>query len=61
MVLQPRELVGEALRNGTLVHLLPQYSVPASPMHILYAPDRRLTPKLRSFLDFASAAFGRPA
>jgi len=61
VVLQPRELVGEALRNGTLVHLLPQYSVPASPMHILYAPDRRLTPKLRSFLDFASDAFGRPA
>ncbi|MGC4010229.1 MAG: LysR family transcriptional regulator [Pseudomonas sp.] len=61
VVLQPQELVGDALRNGTLVQLLPQYSVPASPMHILYAPDRRLAPKLRSFLDFAIAAFGRPA
>ncbi|MBB4862195.1 DNA-binding transcriptional LysR family regulator [Pseudomonas nitritireducens] len=59
VVLQPQELVGDALRSGTLVQLLPQYSVPTSPMHILYAPDRRLTPKLRSFLDFASAAFGR--
>ncbi|MDH1010134.1 LysR family transcriptional regulator [Pseudomonas nicosulfuronedens] len=61
VVLQPQELVGDALRNGTLVQLLPQYPVPTSPMHMLYAPDRRLTPKLRSFLDFAIAAFGRPA
>lgn len=60
VVLQPQELVGDALRSGTLVQLLPQYSVPTSPMHMLYAPDRRLTPKLRSFLDFAIAAFGRP-
>ncbi|MBD9504930.1 LysR family transcriptional regulator [Pseudomonas sp. PDM17] len=61
VVQQPQELVGDALRSGTLVQLLPQYSVPTSPMHILYAPDRRLTPKLRSFLDFAIAAFGRSA
>ncbi|PVZ43699.1 hypothetical protein N430_00171 [Pseudomonas sp. CC120222-01a] len=27
-------------------------------MHVLYAPDRRLTPKLRSFPDFAREAFG---
>jgi hypothetical protein len=27
-------------------------------MHILYAPDRRVTPKLRSFIDFALARFG---
>jgi len=49
------------LRSGTLVQLLPLHSVPTSPMHILYAPDRRLMSKLRSFLDFAIAAFGRPA
>lgn len=59
VVLQPLDLVSDALRDGTLVALLPDYSVPSSPMNILYAPDRRLTPKLRSFLDFASAAFGR--
>ncbi|MEE1714281.1 LysR family transcriptional regulator, partial [Pseudomonas aeruginosa] len=28
-------------------------------MHILYAPDRRMTPKLRSFLEFAREAFGQ--
>jgi len=25
---------------------------------VLYAPDRRLNPKLRSFLDFATQNFG---
>ncbi|MGN7740850.1 LysR family transcriptional regulator [Pseudomonas sp. 22526] len=59
IVLQPMELVGAALRDGTLVRLLPQYLVPASAMNMLYAPDRRMTPKLRSFLDFASEALGQ--
>ena len=58
VVLQPIELVRDALRDGTLVRLLPQYPVPASPMSMLYTPDQRMTPKLRSFLDFAAEAFG---
>lgn len=58
VILQPLELVGDALRNGSLVRLLSQYAVPASPLHILYTPDRRMTPKLRSFLDFSVATFG---
>ncbi|MEG0677419.1 MAG: LysR family transcriptional regulator [Comamonas sp.] len=57
VMMQPIELVKDALRDGTLVSLLAQYSVPVSPMHNLYAPDRRLTPKLRSFLDFSIEAF----
>ena len=59
VVLQPIELVSDALRDGTLVRLLPQYPVPNTAMHILYAPDRRMTPKLRSFLEFAREAFGQ--
>ncbi|NUU37687.1 LysR family transcriptional regulator [Pseudomonas sp. C2B4] len=59
VVLLPLELVKDALRSGTLVNLLPHYTVPVSPMNLLYAPDRRLTPKLRSFMDFAKAAFGK--
>jgi len=58
VMLQPLELVKDALRDGTLVSLLPDYEVPVSPMNLLYVRDRRLTPKLRSFLDFASTAFG---
>jgi DNA-binding transcriptional LysR family regulator len=54
-MLQPLELVREHLADGALVALLPDYTVPSRPLHILYAPDRRLTPKLRSFIDFAAA------
>lgn len=55
----PLELVNDALRKGTLVALLPGYNVPASPMNLLYAADRRTTPKVRSFLDFVKGVFGR--
>lgn len=58
VMLQPSELVRPHLETGRLVRVLPEYSAPLRPMHILYAPDRRLTPKLRSFIDFALAAFG---
>ncbi|WP_438301493.1 LysR family transcriptional regulator [Pseudomonas sp. NMS19W] len=53
VVMLPLELVKDSLRSGTLVSVLPQYKVPVSPMSLLYSPDRRLTPKLRSFIDFA--------
>jgi DNA-binding transcriptional LysR family regulator len=59
IMLQPLELVQAELNAGHLVRVLPAYSAPMRPMHILYAPDRRLTPKLRSFIDFAVATFGR--
>ncbi|EJM24724.1 MULTISPECIES: LysR family transcriptional regulator [Pseudomonas] len=58
VVMLPLELVKDSLRSGTLVSLLPQYKVPVSPMNLLYAPDPRLTPKLRSFIDFVRGAFG---
>jgi DNA-binding transcriptional LysR family regulator len=58
IMLQPYELVKDHLADGSLVEVLPQYSAPTRPLHILYAPDRRLTPKLRSFIDFAVQNFG---
>lgn len=59
VILQPEELVRDALNEGRLVALLPDYKVPTRPLHLLHAPDRRLTPKLRSFIDFAVSTFGR--
>jgi DNA-binding transcriptional LysR family regulator len=59
VILQPLELVRDALREGSLVRLLPEYKVPSPPITLLYAPDRRITPKLRSFLDFCVEAFGQ--
>jgi DNA-binding transcriptional LysR family regulator len=58
VLLQPVELLQPALDDGRLVEVLPGYTAPARPLHILYAPDRRMTPKLRSFIDFAVLAFG---
>jgi DNA-binding transcriptional LysR family regulator len=45
-----------AVEAGHLIRLL-SYASLSRPMHILYAPDRRITPKLRSFIDFTVAQF----
>ncbi|MGY5802048.1 LysR family transcriptional regulator [Rhizobium sp. LEGMi12c] len=58
VLLQPHELIVAEIKAGRLVRLLPEYEPPARPLHALYAPDRRMTPKLRSFLDFAVRKFG---
>lgn len=57
LILQPSILVRGAIADGLLVPLLPEHVSPPRPMHLLYAPDRRMTPKLRSFIDFAVEKF----
>ena len=61
VLLQPDELVRDALAAGRLVEVLTDFPVPTRPFHVMYAPDRRMTPKLRSFIDFVVAAFGTSA
>jgi DNA-binding transcriptional LysR family regulator len=58
VMLQPAEMVLPEITAGRLIALLPDYRAPSLPFHILYAPDRRPPPKLRSFIDFAASAFG---
>ncbi|EPC4024732.1 LysR family transcriptional regulator [Aeromonas salmonicida] len=58
LFLQPEELVRDDLDAGRLIEVLPDFKVPTRPLHLLYAPDRRMTPKLRSFIDFAVSRFG---
>lgn len=58
VLLQPSELVRGDLASGHLVAVLPEFPVPTRAFHVLYAPDRRMTPKLRSFLDFVLELFG---
>jgi DNA-binding transcriptional LysR family regulator len=57
LLLQPAALMRDAVAAGHLVPVLPEYRPVSRPMHLLYAPDRRITPKLRSFIDFALARF----
>ncbi|CAX22474.1 putative transcriptional regulator, LysR family [Methylorubrum extorquens DM4] len=57
IVLHAEELLADDVATGRLVHILPEWRS-ERPLHVLYSPDRRITPKLRSFLDFAAARFG---
>jgi DNA-binding transcriptional LysR family regulator len=58
IILQAEDMLREDLASGRLVTVLPDYAPPSRPMHILFAPDRRPTPKLRSFIDFVVTNFG---
>ncbi|WP_199098995.1 LysR family transcriptional regulator [Dyella sp. ASV21] len=61
IVLQPEVLLTDDLRAGRLVHVLPGWGPPATPMHLLYAQDRRPTAKLRSMIAFLLERFGADA
>jgi DNA-binding transcriptional LysR family regulator len=57
VVMQPEALLADDVAAGRLVALLPGYEPPARPVHVVYLPDRRVTPKLRSFVDFVVERF----
>ncbi|MBS0239026.1 MAG: LysR family transcriptional regulator [Proteobacteria bacterium] len=57
IIFQPAELTQDDIKRGRLVRILPGWRS-SRPMHLLFAPDRRLTPKLRSFIEFSAAKFG---
>lgn len=44
------DLARDDLRAGRLARVLPDYDTVSRPMHLLYHPDRRQTPKLKSFI-----------
>jgi DNA-binding transcriptional LysR family regulator len=52
IVLQPEPLLAEALADGRLLPVLPDWSYKPTPMFLVYAPDRRPSAKLRSAIDF---------
>jgi hypothetical protein len=53
-VLQPEVLLGDDVAPRQLVRVLAECG-PASPDAVIWPPDRRLTPKLRSFIEFVVA------
>jgi DNA-binding transcriptional LysR family regulator len=57
IIFQQAELTQKQLESGALVRVLPKWRS-TRPMHLLFAPDRRITPKLRSFIEFAAKRFG---
>ncbi|ENN85273.1 putative LysR family transcriptional regulator [Rhizobium freirei PRF 81] len=58
IVLQPELLLAADLDAGRLEAVLPLWSYKPTPMHLVYAPDRRPTAMLRSVIDFLVARFG---
>ncbi|MFJ6325987.1 MULTISPECIES: LysR substrate-binding domain-containing protein [unclassified Rhizobium] len=58
IVLQPELLLAADLDAGRLELVLPDWSYKPTPMHLVYAPDRRPTAMLRSAIDFLIARFG---
>ena len=50
ILLTPEEIIDEALSSGQLVRVLPDFTAPDYPFHLVYPADRRQTPKLREFV-----------
>lgn len=55
----PRFHVESDLRSGALVEILKETPPPSAPVSLLYARSRQLSPRVRVFLDWATAEFKR--
>ena len=58
IVLQPEDALADDLAAGRLAPVLPDWSFRPTPVHLVYASDRKPTAKLRSAIDFLVARFG---
>jgi len=58
LALLGEESVRGHLATGRLVRVLPNYQTPPRPIHLLFHPDRRQTPKLKSFIEMALEQLG---
>lgn len=58
IVSEPSFVVHEALREGRLVRVLPDWSPGQFTLYAVYANRRFMPPKLRVFIDFLAARFG---
>jgi DNA-binding transcriptional LysR family regulator len=58
IALKPTFIVGEALRDGRLVPVLPGWTVPPLGVHAVWPPNRFLPFKTRAFIDHLAGCFG---
>lgn len=56
----PTFMVGQDIRGGRLVQLLPEYRSPEPAISLVYAQRRYLSPKVRVFLDYLVAHLYEP-
>ena len=57
IALQPTFIAGSAISNGTLVPILTDYEWPTMPAYAVYPPTRRLSSRVRAFIDFVATRF----
>ena len=57
IVMLPEIMLSQDIADGHLVRLLHGYTPPSRPLHLLYLRDRRMSSKLRSFVDFVVERF----
>jgi DNA-binding transcriptional LysR family regulator len=49
-------LVGDDLRDGRLVQLVPGWEAPPLPVHLVYPAARQIPSRLRAFIDAMKAS-----
>jgi DNA-binding transcriptional LysR family regulator len=59
VMLAPDYLVGDDIRAGRLIRLLPEYTTQDIPVHAVYPHSRFLSAKTRTFIDFLASRFAR--
>ena len=47
------------IANGELVEMLPEWTRPPLPVHVVYPPNRHLSAKVRVFVDWAADLFAK--
>jgi DNA-binding transcriptional LysR family regulator len=57
IVMTRAELVAEDIAQGRLRPLLSDYTIQSRPRHIVWLANRRVTPKLRAFIDFVAEVY----
>jgi len=59
IILQSEFQVAEDLTTGRLLQVLPDHAMPSLPAHIVYPRQKPVPSRLRTFVDFVVARFGR--
>ncbi len=54
----PTFIAADALRDGRLVQVLPEWSLSSLTVYAMYPSIRNLSPKVRAFVDFLAGRFG---
>ena len=59
IVQSPSYAVNDAIEAGKLILLLEDCQMPSHPVHVIYAPNRYLSAKVRVFIDWAVELFAQ--